>query len=440
MLRFSLYLDQTFKDGTTLEQSKKYRRLMKEGKPVKQYLNDEPTAIYIGTTINGKYIKVNSGERITPVHWDSRNQSAKPSYHASFEFNADLRALKSKIEHRYRNEVVNNPNLTVGGVKELIQEVIKGITPKNDPIEFFDAWDEFTEEKKKVLKLNAFKKYGTTKNHLLDFQAKNYKLTFEKVNKQFGEDMVYFLFTKKNMLNNSIAKIIVNTKVFIRWAIDKGYTQNQNLLTYKIKYDATDIIYLTEQELMKLFNMDFAKKSLAEARDVYCFQSFTGQRYSDIKNLRWHDLKNTNDGWEWHLYQRKGNKSKKIVIPISSNAFEILKKYPCYDKEFNPLVLPVRCDQKMNENIKEICRLAEFNEPMTLVKYSGKKRIEITKKKWEFVSTHCARRTFVTLCLQKKMRPEVVMSITGHEDYKVMKRYLQITDTVKKTEFKDAWG
>ena len=74
------------------------------------------------------------------------------------------------------------------------------------------------------------------------------------------------------------------------------------------------------------------------------------------------------------------------------------------------------------------------------MKYSGTKRIEIEKSKYDFISTHTARRTFVTLSLEKGMRPETVMEITGHKDYKTMKKYLKITSKVKTDEMNKVWG
>jgi len=46
----------------------------------------------------------------------------------------------------------------------------------------------------------------------------------------------------------------------------------------------------------------------------------------------------------------------------------------------------------------------------------------------------------VTLSLEKGMRPEVIQQVTGHEDYKVMKRYIKITEKVVKNELLKAWG
>ncbi len=74
----------------------------------------------------------------------------------------------------------------------------------------------------------------------------------------------------------------------------------------------------------------------------------------------------------------------------------------------------------MNEYLKEFCEKAEINEPVKTVKYRGSERIEMTHKKFEVISTHTARRTFISLSLQKGMKPDVIMAITGHTTYRMM--------------------
>ncbi len=96
-------------------------------------------------------------------------------------------------------------------------------------------------------------------------------------------------------------------------------------------------------------------------------------------------------------------------------------------------------NQKTNEYLKELCLLAGINQTITVSRYKGAQRIEFTKPKYEFISTHCARRTFVTLSLEFGVRPELVMAVTGHKSYKTFKKYIKITDKVVENEFQRVW-
>lgn len=70
-------------------------------------------------------------------------------------------------------------------------------------------------------------------------------------------------------------------------------------------------------------------------------------------------------------------------------------------------------------------------------KLRDKLKEKTVQPKWELICTHTARRTFVTLALEGKMRSEVVRSITGHKDYRTLQRYLTITDSVTQEEFEE---
>ena len=81
-------------------------------------------------------------------------------------------------------------------------------------------------------------------------------------------------------------------------------------------------------------------------------------------------------------------------------------------------------NQKLNEHLKELAKRAGITAPTERVRYAGGQRRTLTSPKHEFVTTHTARRTFVTLALEAGVRPEVVMRITGHKSLAAFRRYV----------------
>ena len=70
--------------------------------------------------------------------------------------------------------------------------------------------------------------------------------------------------------------------------------------------------------------------------------------------------------------------TKEHPINLNSFAKEILAKYE--DQRFpNGAALPVISNQKMNDYLKDLCELCEFNTPITRVTYRAGKREETTK-------------------------------------------------------------
>ena len=95
------------------------------------------------------------------------------------------------------------------------------------------------------------------------------------------------------------------------------------------------------------------------------------------------------------------------------------------------LVLPAISLQKSNEHLKDCAMLAQIDEMMVRVSYIGNRRIEKNVLKWELITTHCARRTFVVNALRLGIAAEVIMKWTGHSDFKAMKPYVAIVDELK---------
>ena len=135
----------------------------------------------------------------------------------------------------------------------------------------------------------------------------------------------------------------------------------------------------------------------------------------------------------------KSEKTRDFLrIPINDYAKELLAKYSsAYPERSLP---PAVTNQKTNLYLKEIAELARLDEIVELEKYNGSRKVIIRKPKYEFVTTHTARRTFVTLSLEKGIRPEVVMNITGHKKYNTFQKYIKITDNVKLIEMHKAWS
>ena len=97
-------------------------------------------------------------------------------------------------------------------------------------------------------------------------------------------------------------------------------------------------------------------------------------------------------------------------------------------------------NQKLNGHLKELAQLAGIEAPTERVRYAGGQRRATTSPKYEFVTTHTARRTFVTLALKAGVRPEVVMRITGHKSLTALRRYVNVIEDIMLDEFSRAFA
>ncbi|MCH8905173.1 MAG: site-specific integrase [Bacteroidetes bacterium] len=384
------------------------------------------TLIYLIFHFKGNRLKFSTGETIRPVNWNSKRHRVKSPVAGSEAFNNYLNKLEEDVNTIYRTLKLNGQIPSSELIRQQLSELHHSNPKERESV--IEVFERFIEINNSRWQKNTTKKYVTLLNHLIDFQSrKKRKITFESINLNFFEVFLNYYINDLKHLNSSIAKDIARLKTFLRWAIDHDYNIKQDFTRFRVASYETDIIYLSEDELFKLFEFNLTEsKRLEQVRDVFCFGCFTGQRFSDIYNLKKDDIKANS----WSLHTQKTKES--ISIPLNDFAIEILKKYD--------YCLPVISNQKTNKYLKELGRKVGINESITLVKYSGAERIEFIKPKYDFISTHTARRTFVTLSLEKGMRPETVMAITGHKDYKVFKKYIKITNKVKETEMKQIWN
>ncbi len=119
-----------------------------------------------------------------------------------------------------------------------------------------------------------------------------------------------------------------------------------------------------------------------------------------------------------------------ISIELNKVTRDILEKYKDTPFKDNK-ALPNYTNQAMNRDIKELCKLAGINEEIRATIYKGNVRTDKIQPKWELVGTHTGRRTFIVNALSLGITPNIVMKWTGHSDYKAMKPYIDIVDSIK---------
>lgn len=314
-------------------------------------------------------------------------------------------------------------------------KIFLGKEPKNsvepkDSISFYDIYDKFIKEQSL---LNSWGKshknrHNTAKNHLLEYRP---DLSFDDVTK---DTMIGFLndLFDKDLCNTTIYKTLFYTRSFLSWASDEGYYSGNQHIKFKPKLKGADgnyktVVYLSWDELMTLYNFNIPpeKRYLERVRDVLCFCSFTGLRYSDAYNLSKANVQK--DRISILTYKT----IDPLYIELNKYSTALLKKY-----ENMPIdkALPVISNQKMNEYLKELGELADLTTPTKVIYFKNTERYEEIHPKHAVLTTHCGRRTFVVLALTLEIPLAVIMKWTGHKSYASMKPYIKIVDSLKKKE------
>jgi integrase len=90
----------------------------------------------------------------------------------------------------------------------------------------------------------------------------------------------------------------------------------------------------------------------------------------------------------------------------------------------------------MNKGLKEIGKHLGIDEPVSIIKFVGSKRIEKIVPKWQVMTTHVARKSFISIAMAMGMKTEIIMSISGHKTHSSFKRYYKLVDDYKLAEMK----
>lgn len=385
-------------------------------------------------TFSGKRIrKTLKGVKVLPQHW--KNQRIKPNlktevYNNHIEFNKDIEQFREKVVTIFRYFHLNDLPMDI----QLFEEKLHDETFGKNAIapQFFESLNEFIESSRSTKANSTIKKYNTVRGFLMQFQSHcNYKLHFDNINIQFYEKFRDYCFEERNTLNNYFGKLITIIKTFMNWSFDRGYHQNLEYKKFKRTEDNIEIIYLTMEELMALYNYDFNTKRLEHVRDTYCFGCFTGLRFSDLFRLQPANI--FSDHIRLNIVKTK---SIDHTIPLNNFAKQILEKYK--STVFEPF--PKISGQKFNVYIKECCQIAGIDTPMNITRFIGQKRVDKILPKHQLITSHTARKTFVTNSLVLGMKEMVVRNITGHKDEASFKRYVDIAEDFKQKEMDSTWN
>ena len=395
----------------------------------------------------GQRVRLSVNHNVNPDNWEKSIQRCKAkSTHGKNKtpasvINKDLQDMEDLINSIFmrfeeadhiptKEEFSEAYDRQVNPEKYIEKE--KEANPADEPL--FKIYDEFIKDGTTSGRWSegTLVKCRTIRKHLRSISP---KLSLNDIIKggvnlfieHFGK--VLDNFKNKGLANTTIKNDIAFVKVFLRWAQEHGYCDASPFLYQKVKLKTAEkpVIFLTKDELMKVYDFDFGQKNyLSQVRDVFCFCCFTSLRYSDVYNLRRSNITDT----EIHITTIKTHDS--LTIELNRYSRAILDKYA--DIPFpDDKALPVITNQKMNDYLKEMGKICGIDAPITITRYKGTKRYDKTYKKYELLSTHCARRTFVCNAIMLGIPTNIVMKWTGHSDYATMKPYLDIADDVRRS-------
>jgi integrase len=358
------------------------------------------------------------------LDWDSKKQRVKQSNPQSSNINQKLNDFETKTYSILSSidsskELIDNTIL-----KSRLDMTFGKVEKKERPTSFIEYIKEYKAEKNNWC--GTDRNYDALAKNLTDFQTKNNViLTFEKIDINFKAKFECFL-RDKNMSASTIVQRFKTIKSIMAWGMEHDYHTNS---TYTKKAfnpsraltDDTKKVYLTNEEIEKIIVLDLSKHpSLDKVRDYFTIGCKTGLRFSD-----WHKVMLPTNNTEKVIIVRTTKTDTDCVIPISQVLKSILNKYD--GKMPNKPSLT-----SFDEKIKEVCRIAGIDNDVNFETVKGGNKETVTKKKYELVSSHTARRSFATNMYKNNIETSTIMYITGHKSESNLRKYLKMNEQDKK--------
>jgi integrase len=376
-----------------------------------------------------KAVRIPTNIKVNSDSWSPKSQSIiRGKSHDYYKVNQMLIAQKETV-----TEII--AELSQKG-KFQLSEIKQRYIERTAPVilGFFEIYDAFLAIKDKSMSRNGVKDFKTLKTHLQGFEKfRRNKIILSEIDNVFFEKFEIYLSSlkiiekvkdsdevkEKSFADSTILKNLQTLRIFLNGQHDRGMPINVAYKKYKIKSKPLPALITLEPDEFRLLLTKLDNERLEKVRQLFVLQCSTGLRYSDAVKIRKNHVRNN------VIFMNSTKTRQKLQIPLNENSLEILTM--C---NFDASSITIS-NQKYNDYIKELCEHVGITQPIMRISYRGNKEIQEPMKKSEIMSSHHGRRFFITQNLINGVRPEVIMSMTGHVDFRSFKKYIAITDQTR---------
>ena len=392
---------------------------------------NKPTNIYLVVYLNNKQVKLSTGVKVYPEHWNIRKQQAYVNARLSKLDNnnntiandrlSELKDMFLEFKHylcEHPTDIENSITILRTRIyKNTMTTEIKKKSATTVMKEIIDAKQaaSSTKEQQK-LNVGKFERYLKENNISDTWESMNLN-TFESYQKYLvdnGRGSV----TIRNIIQNTLFPLL--KKVSKR--VDIPFTwYDSNLNSFEFVKDESNKelasnkkVTLTEEQLKQLYDYPITGTELqvrkrTEIRDLFVLQCLVGQRVGDMQKFFNGDNEKDEEEDTISIIQQKTK--ARAIIPLTPLAKEIISKYQNTElKYYKP------SNSNLNAELRIIAEEAGLNTPITFEDKDGKQ----VKPLFELVHTHTARHTFITIMCRRDIPKETIIIATGHEDTKMI--------------------
>ena len=359
-------------------------------------------------SVDGKSTAFSMGMDILPDEWNAQEGLATGKANASV--NKQIEDCKMKLEAHYKVMVENQGFVTA----ELLKNALRGIgTAQNTVMQEFA---NLVEEKKKSVGIrivaSSYCIYPAAYRHFKGFLRHKYHaddIPFSMVNMAMVEEYTYYLKIDARLAARTARATMKPFRTVVRRAYNKGLLRNDPFFDYIPEKILSNPRWLSHDEIDSLMKVQINSSALNFVRDMFLFSTFTGISYIDLKNLRYTNIGQQEDGSLWIILNRQKT-GISSYIPLLNFPKSIIDKYRGTKYSgHDGKVFKIRTSSSVNGHLKELARLAGINKTLTY---------------------HLGRHSFGTeICLSQGVPIETLSKMMGHKSIKTTQIYAEVTRT-----------
>jgi hypothetical protein len=341
---------------------------------------------------SSKNFKYSTGKKIHPKNWNS--SSRLPKAKAGTEGKALKRIANSLSEYSKllddllyefeKDKIVVTKNLLRKRFDQHFKQSSANIEQSNlTVVELVQLFID-TKNKSGGQSKSWNEKYSNLKNKLSEFEKfRKQIIEFDQIDYDFLDEYSGYLrqLKEKPYNDNTLYRHINFFFTFINWA--RGKYHNLEKLKNPIRSYDSDDVHLTDKEIALIEKVELPRETLERTRDLFLIGVYSGQRYSDYSVFELADVKGN------MIIKRAEKTETESFIPLVPKLKSLLEKYNWE--------LPEMKVQKFRNRIKEICKICEINTTIKQTTYRGNEKVIEYKEKWQVVSSHTARRTYINV-------------------------------------------
>ena len=364
--------------------------------------NVTKTTIRLVVSHKGKQYKKATGLTIEPALWNNNAKSLPAKCKDRRVWDKlrliHLRAEEKEGEAKSESDVLRIMEYAISGE----MPTRSSSTKKLSFWEYFDEWAnrDSTQIRQKRL----------CYNNIAKFMGKDFD--WNDVDSAFPFRLVQKMQSAGFALNYQW-KTVSQLKTVMNEGRKLKYHTNLDFQDFKTKREEPDTVYLTKDEVEKLWLYEPKYELERKARDLFLLGVYSCARFSDYSRL---SMDMIHDGV---IRFTQVKTSASVMVPASPRLLFILER--------NGGRAPSLAQQHLNEWIKRVCKAVGIDEKVEVTSSNGIRHKTEIKPKYALVSSHTARRTGVTLLYMTGIPLQQVMLISGHKDEDSIRHYLRLT-------------